>query len=110
MNDDKAVVRVTGIKERVISYAWDKRVLIIVGGFFAIIGLNDLRCCIRFVGAQVDIPVFESWISVQIENWLTDDAVATVDAKAIGLEPPIAAKTRASSGNVWVVEPDVKIG
>ena len=54
MKNDNAVVGVARVKERIISYVWDKRVLVIVWIMLAKNGFNEMSYRVRFVCAKVD--------------------------------------------------------
>jgi hypothetical protein len=108
VKDDKAVVLGAGVKEGIIAYAWNKRVLVIVWVMLAIYGFNEMGNCVRFVGTKVNTLVSETRVSVQIEFGLVNNTIATIDAETVGLKSPITIAPDASGSDVCVLESNVK--
>ena len=108
VKDNEAVVCVVGVKERIITNAWDKRVLIIVWVFFAENGFDEMCHRVRFVCTKVKVPVLETWILVQIKFRMASNRIALINAKAIGLKPPITTMPSVPGNDLWIFESNVK--
>ena len=110
LDDYEAVVRVAAIQESVYSQFGKERVLVIVGGVFAIVCIDDIDGGVRLVGTKIDFVMLASRISVQIGHRLAGDVFSSVYAKAAGLKSPVASLSCDASNDIGVLESDVKMG
>ena len=83
--------------------------MVIVRIIFTYVGDDGIGGRVSFVCAEVNTAMLETWVSIQVCFGLVDYVAPTIDAKAVGLQSPIAPVSSVSSRNFGVIKPDVEI-